>query len=509
MKYDYWLKYGLPTALLALGLTSRILFIGQYLGEWDEVDFALAVRDYDIVAQQPHFPGYPVYVWFSQIAMCLTKEEVRALGLVSALFGGLAVLPLYYLALSMYSRRIAVLAAVLFLTNPACWLYSERPLSEATGIFFLLLSLYFLSQGLGASHNPWPPALGSFFMGITLGVRLDYFPFLSVLFYVLTCTPRKYNIAKIFCFFGAFALGVILWLVPMVNVVGMKVLLHQALGFTQGHFADWGGSIVTVSHPATRLSHLTWGIFPAGLGFWWIDLPYMQLLPSLCLLLGFYAFLQEKEYGKQKRFFLIILLPYLLWVFFAQNIEKPRHVLPLIPLLLLAASAGLLRKRPQSVAMLGFLTITVIIFGAYSFKLIRHYSQSRPPLMQLVNYVTSASSGFDQLSTRVYCGETKRLFEYYAPGWDARRARNLEGLRYDFRASLYPPPNLLATSEVMASDDLNGRCLEIIPIGANLKLAHNDVSNSCLRLIKRFKEDRYIYAPYHEIVLLRVDSSDF
>jgi hypothetical protein len=203
-------------------------FTGQYPGEWDEVDFALALRDYDIVAQQPHFPGYPVYVWFSHMAMYLVKGEVQALCLVSAIFGSLAILPLYYLTQSMYSRRVAVLACLLFLVNPACWLYSERPLSEATGLFFLILSLYLLFLGIGREKpfnpsevgghagpvpfwyragpplpNPWTPTLGAFFMGLTLGVRLDYFPFLSSLFYVLTYTHKRYSIIELLCFFGA------------------------------------------------------------------------------------------------------------------------------------------------------------------------------------------------------------------------------------------------------------------------------------------------------------------
>ncbi|MFN3466176.1 MAG: hypothetical protein ACK4WF_00555 [Candidatus Brocadiales bacterium] len=486
--YDGWLKYGTPIVLVVLGLTSRIPFTGRYLGEWDEVGFALALRDYDIVAQQPHFPGYPVYVWLSQMAMGLVKEDIGALGLVSAFFGSLAVLPLYYLALYMYSGRVAVLVAFLFLTNPVCWLYSERPLAEATGIFFLLLYLCLLFMGMRESVNPWIPPLGAFFMGITLGARLDYFPFLSGLFYVLTYAHWRYSIFRISCFLGAFALGVVVWLFPFVLMVGQEVLSHQALDFAQGHFTDWGGSIVTVPNPSVRLGHLLWDVFPAGLGLWWIDLSYMRLIPSVCLLSGLYAFLRENEHDLQRRFILAVLLPYLLWVFFAQNVEKPRHVLPLIPLLLLAASAGMLRESPINMSRLGLLVLTVIILGATSLKLVHHYSQSRPPLMQLVSYVQSAPSNFDQSSTRIYCGETKRLFEYYAPGWDARRVRDWEGLRYDYRASLCPPPNLLVTSEVQIENDPSGS------------------PEAGLRHIKKFKGDRYIYAPYHEVALLGVDS---
>ncbi len=491
MRYRRWLRYGLPAVLLVLGLTSRVLFAGRCLGEWDEVDFALALRDYDMVAQQPHFPGYPVYVWLSWVSTSLVKDEVYASSLISALFGGMAVLPFYYLALSMFTRRIAVLAALFFLTNPACWLYSERPLSEATALFFLLLSLHLLFLGMGRPVYQLTPLLGALFMGVTLGARLDYLPFLSGLFYLLTYNYCEYKIYGIFCILGAFVLGVMVWFIPFVNTVGSDVLLHQALDFTRGHFSDWGGSIATTPNPVIRLGHLLWDMFPAGLGFWWIDLSCTLFIPSLCLLYGLYAFLKGDEHSRQRRFIFVIFFPYLVWIFFAQNVEKPRHVLPLIPLLLVAASAGILQKgvspiiqAPKRMHKLGLLVLTVITLGTFSLRLVYHYSKTRPPLMELVCYLTTTS--FDQLSTRLYCGESKRLFEYYAPGWDARRVRNWEGLRYDLRASLCPPPNLLVTSEVIPGR----RCLE----------------TAGLREVKRFEGERYIYTPYHAVALFAVDS---
>ncbi len=520
MKYKYWLRYGIPTTLILLCLTSRLLFIGQYLGEWDEVDFALALRDFDIVAQQPHFPGYPVYIWFSKIAMHLTKkDEVSSLTLVSAFFGGLTVLPLYLLALSMYSRRVAVIATCLFLTNPACWLYSERPLSEATALFFLLFSLYFIFLSTKETVNPRVPLLGILLMGITLGVRLDYFPFLICLFYVLTYSHRRYSIFELFCFSGVFILGVMLWLVPIIMALGLETFCHQALDFTRGHFTDWGGSVVTASDPTIRVGHLLWSIFPAGFGLWWIDLSYIHILPSIYLIYGFYMFMKGNSYGPQKRFIFITLLPYFLWLFLAQNIEKPRHVLPLIPLLTMTVSAGIL-QRPINMNKLGLLVLTMTILGAFSLRLVYDYSRSIPPLMQLVTYVQSPSGGFDPLSTRVYCGETKRLFEYYAPGWDARRVRNSDELIYDFQASLCPPPNLLITSEVKidappsnstsnASDiscSLHGRKEADTRHSPFLQQWEVTLKTFPLKHIKSFRGEKYIYSPYNEITLLGIDS---
>lgn len=56
-------------------MTSRIVFMGRYLEAWDSIDFALGLRDYDIVYCQPHFPGYPVYMSLCRWLLTETEAE--------------------------------------------------------------------------------------------------------------------------------------------------------------------------------------------------------------------------------------------------------------------------------------------------------------------------------------------------------------------------------------------------------------------------------------------------
>ncbi|TXK86803.1 nucleoporin-interacting protein, partial [Parageobacillus sp. SY1] len=37
----------------------EIYYASPYAATWDQVDFALALDRYDLLAMQPHFPGYP------------------------------------------------------------------------------------------------------------------------------------------------------------------------------------------------------------------------------------------------------------------------------------------------------------------------------------------------------------------------------------------------------------------------------------------------------------------
>ena len=62
------------------------------LDEWDSVQFALGVGDFDLWKHQPHPPGYPLYIAAGWLMHHLLPLDVpNALQLVSALGGGLFV----------------------------------------------------------------------------------------------------------------------------------------------------------------------------------------------------------------------------------------------------------------------------------------------------------------------------------------------------------------------------------------------------------------------------------
>ena len=109
------------------------------------------------------------------------------------------------------------------------------------------------------------------------------------------------------------------------------------------------------------------------------------------------------------------------------------------------------------------------------------YTHKNEPVaqIQLLDFV---EHNYDGQSTRVYCWETKRLFTYYAPLWDTRRARDINDLRYDVESSLVTPEVILSTSKV------NGI---------------NSITNNS-KVIVEFKNDRYINNPYHELTLYRL-----
>ena len=56
------------TALSVLTVASRLPYRARMLYNWDSVQFALALNEYDVVKHQPHPPGYVLYVLLGRLA---------------------------------------------------------------------------------------------------------------------------------------------------------------------------------------------------------------------------------------------------------------------------------------------------------------------------------------------------------------------------------------------------------------------------------------------------------
>ena len=114
-----------------------------------------------------------------------------------------------------------------------------------------------------------------------------------------------------------------------------------------------------------------------------------------------------------------------------------------------------------------------------SIRLVYAHKNEPAAQIQLLDYVENNYNG---QSTRIYCWETKRFFTYYAPLWDARRARNIDDLQYDVEASLVTPEIILSTSKVDGINSMVG----------------------CSSAVVEFKNNRYINNPYHKLILYAI-----
>jgi hypothetical protein len=110
-----------------------------------------------------------------------------------------------------------------------------------------------------------------------------------------------------------------------------------------------------------------------------------------------------------------------------------------------------------------------------SVRLVYTHKNEPTAQTQLLDFV---EHNYDGQSTRIYCWETKRLFAYYAPLWDTRRARNIDDLKYDLDASWVKPEVILSTSKVDGVNSITNE-LKVVEFGNN----------------------RYSNNPYHKLTL--------
>jgi hypothetical protein len=131
----------------------------------------------------------------------------------------------------------------------------------------------------------------------------------------------------------------------MILDTGLWTLFDVAWGQTTGHFTEFGGTVQTEADLSRRLAGLVQGLWADGLGAWWPGRHPLTGVVGAGVLglagLGTWRLGSRGPWTRRARLVLLCAGIYTLWIFFGQNvIHKSRHVLPLLPLLLLLPVAG-------------------------------------------------------------------------------------------------------------------------------------------------------------------------
>ena len=309
--------------LLITCVLSRIITSIFYIEDIDSLRFALSLIDYDISKLQPHFPGYYVHhIIIKPIYLLISNT-----GLTFSIMGGLSVyicilFSLKIFSVSLNSQKGFFITLFIFF-NPLIWLMSNRYMPDILGLAFLLSSFYYL---INSHKNLY---LGPLLFGLLSGLRLSYIPFLFFPLlkgFIKTHLKKKYILAIIF--------GILIWLLPLVFTTGLKNFFTIAVNQSQGHFYDFGGTIISNNNFFERISNFFMSIWADGMGGYAKGRSALSLLISI--LLSFFLInilnVWPKIY-KNNLFKLLLasIIVYSIWIFFFQNIiYKSRHVLPLV-----------------------------------------------------------------------------------------------------------------------------------------------------------------------------------
>src|SRR5512145_2419655 len=87
--YGRRLDLALATALSVITILSRLPYRARMLYDWDAVQFALALREFDVAKHQPHPPGYILYVALGRLVNAWVGEPTATYVLLAVVFSGL------------------------------------------------------------------------------------------------------------------------------------------------------------------------------------------------------------------------------------------------------------------------------------------------------------------------------------------------------------------------------------------------------------------------------------
>jgi hypothetical protein len=295
-------------ALSLAALFSRIPFRSEYLYHWDSVNFALGLKQYNILAHQPHPPGYFLYSMLGKSVNYFIQNENASLVWISLVSGIFGIAAIYWLGQLIFDRRVGLLAALLTLVSPLHWFYSEVALSYQLEFFFVILIAGFAFILLSGRHEIWPWL--AFVLGVAGGFRLNALIFLIPLWLVclvqLDWRKRILSVAIL----TAVSLA---WVIPMIFAAGGLQAYVTVMG-DQGGYVLNNSSIFSITQIATNIVRTTvfiaYGVTIGGFiiiwGLWlflkhWRSLIHdrsiwtigLWLVPSL----GFYTLLFVRQHG--------------------------------------------------------------------------------------------------------------------------------------------------------------------------------------------------------------------
>lgn len=352
----------------------------------DSLRFALGILDYDVAALRPHFPGYPVFMAIVMLFHAMSGSISAAFTIV----GGIATYLLCKGALRAVNAPLAspegVLMIMLILFNPLIWTMGNRFMPDLLGAAVVVWIFTLLVR-----RDP-PPGrdliVGLFLTGLLAGIRLSYLPLVIVPMFAGLKRSGRWGSG-----IAALLLGLLLWLIPLAVDTGLPELYHAADRQAEGHFEDFGGTIETIPDIDVRRTSFLQGMIADGLGGWWPGRALLTIITSIGLIIlfarGLWWLFDRETDGILIG--IISLSLYIGWIILYQNIVyQPRHILPIVPFVLMIAWAGGQRLMRGSAWERG---VVILVLCAYALTGIVLALQGREPtaIAQVARYLRADS----------------------------------------------------------------------------------------------------------------------
>ncbi len=213
---DRW-DFVCASVLSLLTVASRLPYRARMLYNWDAVQFALALKEYDVAKHQPHPPGYILYVVLGRLVDAWLHDGTAAYVLLAVIFSGLTTFVVYYLARAVYDRATALAAATILAVSPLFWFYGSVGLTYSGEALMASTVAYFSFRALRGSASDGWLAAGS--LGLAAGMRQSILLLLWPLWFVSVVVGTR-RLRAVVIGLAIVLVAVLAWFVPMIWLTG-------------------------------------------------------------------------------------------------------------------------------------------------------------------------------------------------------------------------------------------------------------------------------------------------
>jgi hypothetical protein len=394
--------------IILLIVYFRWKYSSPFARSWDEVDFALALDRFDLGAMQPHFPGYPYFILGGMFMQKLISNPIEALAKFNVVMSMLAIIPMYFIAKYYFSYIESFIIAVSIQSLTYMWVISSSPISEGAAIAILWWYIWSLQLATRKSAIGYK-LLPFLIFGLLMGTRLSFLPFgIGLLMVAFDDWIKNKKILRLLLLFLVGVGTQLIWIFGLISSEGsINGFIELAKSFILGHFNDWGGAVTAINMPL-------WERFIILFfhNFFWVGLfgesILVMLIIVILLIILTIQYLKVRTWSLDRfhNWLLILTIFYFFWALLAQNIDKPRHISPLVGL----ASYMLyylLFKWLNKIRAIACMSIIVFIQIFEGIDIIKKQVNETPAVYQLVNSLKGVEGDFT-----VYTWEETRVMEY-------------------------------------------------------------------------------------------------
>jgi len=425
-------------ALVGIFLAAHLAFLPKTLEDLDSVNFALGVRQFDVARHQPHPPGYPVYIALAKASTTVLRvagidgASPRGLAIWSALAGAAAIPAVFLLFRRLEGRdTLAWWATLVLAASPLFWFTALRPLSDTLGFAAAMWVLALLAGKPPARRLIAAALLAGLAVGIRSQIAVLTLPMLALALGTNVWPPpalarapssaggtgRRARVA--IGALGAFAVGVLVWAVPLIVASGGLSGYLQSLGSQAGE--DFGGGPMFWAQRTTRVAILgliNTFIWPWD---WWLGIAVSVLAAAGAARIAWRA-------PRVLLSLVVVFGPYAVFHLLFQETITTRYALPLLPVIAYAAMAAVegLPGRALPVAATGVAAIALM----QAFPASVRYAREGAPVFRVFDDMAATAHGGDRVDMIAMHANARRAAEWTMPILPARVAKAPHGYEW-------------------------------------------------------------------------------